>query len=79
MVGCSKLEGECLLQLLLTRLTLQRYFGIGVLGSSLFVVGGFAGREGGFLNSVEEEEELGEEGHWVPASFNLLTPRYCQY
>ena len=83
MGSCSKLEGDCLLQLLLTRLTLQRYFGIGVLGSSLFVVGGFAGREGGFLNSVEEEVEMEEkgvqEGHWVPTSFNLLTPRCCQY
>ena len=78
MGSCSKLEGDCLLQILLTRLTLQRYFGIGVLGSSLFVVGGFAGREGGFLKSVEEEEELGEEGHWVPTSFNLLTPRCDQ-
>jgi len=65
------------------------YFGIGVLRSSPFVVGGFAGREAGFLNSVEKEvedeneeeevevemEEEEERGHWVPVSFNLLTPR----
>ena len=57
------------------------------------MVGGFAGREGGFLKSVEEEveeeeegveeeeveEKGGEEGHWVLTSFNLLTPRCGQY
>ena len=55
------------------------------------MVGGFAGREGGFLKSVEEEvedeneeeevemEEEEERGHWVPTSFNLLTPRCGQY
>ena len=78
----SLLTRLTLLKVLFFLLTLlSRYFGIGVLGSSLFVVGGFAGREGGFLNSVEKEVEEGEEerGHWVPASFNLLTPRCGQY
>ena len=31
-----------------------RYFGLAVLGSSLVAVGGYAGREGGFLDSEEE-------------------------
>ena len=53
----------------LTRLA--RYFGIGLLESNLFVLGGFAGREGGFLNSVEENEL----NDWIPTSFNLHTPR----
>ena len=62
------------------QIDLARYFGIGLLESSLFVVGGFAGREGGFLKSVEREEEGGgEEGHWVPTLFNLLTPRCRRY
>ena len=56
----------------LTRLC--RYFGIGLLKRNLFVVGGFAGREGGFLESVEEKE-WNEKSNWVPTAFNLNTPR----
>ena len=38
----------------------------------MLAVGGFAGKEGGFLNSVEER---GGGGEWVATFFNLLAPR----
>ena len=61
--------------LLIFTLTLARYFGVAVLEGRLLVAGGFAGKEGGFLTSVEEMEIVEDAGSWVESSFNLKTPR----
>ena len=55
--------------------SLTRYFGVAVLEGRLLVAGGFAGKEGGFLTSVEEMEIVEDAGSWVESSFNLNTPR----
>ena len=49
-----------------------RYFGLGLVGGALVAAGGYAGREGGILHTVEE---CGEEEMWRLRSRGLHQAR----
>ena len=74
---CTKIDKYGVHNMLcaLLMFSLTRYFGVAVLEGRLLVAGGFAGKEGGFLTSVEEMEIVEDASSWVESSFNLNTPR----